>query len=740
LNAVSQDPPNATFTVTIKPSEAVTKVISGAVANGMIRLNGADRITFDGRFGGSGNYLIFRNTSTSNPTITLLNDATLNTIQYTTIEGATTTSTNGVVFLSTGATTGNDNNTISNNLIRDRSDVAGVPANLIYSLGSSPSIANSDNNITNNELFNFTAAGVLVSSTGNGNTWNISNNSFYQTAARTTALRAIQVQAGGGHTINNNSIGGANPSRGGSAMTTSGNIFLIDVASVASTPTTNIQGNNFGNINSTAAITSQYCIGVTGTGNVNIGTTAANNIGGAIAGDITVANSLDGIFWNSTGTGDIRNNIIKNLTYNAADFERLCGVTAQAGTVTIKGNTVRDLLHKGNTTSIVGSPFSLLGIFLSGGNSSLVEGNSIYNLVLDFNALANQSQTYQFAGIHVEGAIGATVNANRIYNLTTTRTGTGTAAPNISGIITGTTGSATYSNNQIVLNQSTASTQPLYKGIWMRSTAGNNNIWYNTVVVAGTAAATNNTYALLRDITSGSLSIRNNILHNERSGASSNNYSIGTVSSTGFTSTVTCNTNLYIASDLTKMGEFATGVNQTIAQWRTSGLGDANSFSYATAVVPNSIFTSTSTGDLSLVAGVNRALVARRAGVVTTTIDYTSNSRDATNPSIGSIEYAGVVGNWTGATSTAYNTVTNWSTGVEPNGGENVSVPTWATNMPLLDATKTVGDLTLATGTSLGLNNQALTINGTISGAGSLVGSATSSLSIGGTGALGTLN
>jgi hypothetical protein len=68
------------FTITIQPNEAVNKTISGPRNNeGLIRLNGVDRLIIDGRYSGAGNYLTFMNTETyggSKAVIQLLSSAT----------------------------------------------------------------------------------------------------------------------------------------------------------------------------------------------------------------------------------------------------------------------------------------------------------------------------------------------------------------------------------------------------------------------------------------------------------------------------------------------------------------------------------------------------------------------------------------------------------------------------------------------------------------------------------------
>jgi len=161
------------YTITISSNSATLRTISGAVANGMIRLNGADRVAFDGRVGGVGQFLLFRNTNISNPTFTFLNDSTNNTIESCLVEGANTTVTSGtIVFSTTTGTLGNSGNTIHNCDIRDRSDAAGVPANAVYSSGSAGA-PNGTNTISACNVFNWTNGGVLVTAAGAGNGWTV---------------------------------------------------------------------------------------------------------------------------------------------------------------------------------------------------------------------------------------------------------------------------------------------------------------------------------------------------------------------------------------------------------------------------------------------------------------------------------------------------------------------------------------------------------------------------------------
>ncbi len=60
LNEYASDDPS--YRITIKPSAATQRLISGTVSKvGLIRFNRTDGVIVDGRFGGTGTYLTFRN-------------------------------------------------------------------------------------------------------------------------------------------------------------------------------------------------------------------------------------------------------------------------------------------------------------------------------------------------------------------------------------------------------------------------------------------------------------------------------------------------------------------------------------------------------------------------------------------------------------------------------------------------------------------------------------------------------
>ena len=248
LNQILEDGPG-NYTLTIQPGDATIKNITGNYSgDALIRLNGCDRVTIDGRSGGSGRYLLFRHTFTTRGTISIQSDASYNTIRNCIIEGPMTTTNGAVLSIAPGTTviTGNDYNTITENQIRDRSDAAGVPGNLIYVSGSSSTVRNSGTTISNNELFNFTNTAIHFASTNSANeNSTITGNTIYQTAASTAIVNGISFYSlGASNSISQNII------RDLSTSTTTYGIYIQDVGTV------NVTRNRIYNLTSTSGSTS----------------------------------------------------------------------------------------------------------------------------------------------------------------------------------------------------------------------------------------------------------------------------------------------------------------------------------------------------------------------------------------------------------------------------------------------------------------------------------------------------
>jgi hypothetical protein len=177
------------YTLTIIPDAATTRTISGSYAGGLIRLNGADRVTLDGRYNESGNYLTITNTATSGTiaAIQLISLGTGQGCENVTIRncnisnGYIGTSTYGVFVGSSTLGTGaadNDNVTIrDNNIYKSYYGIYAVgvsggtcdnlqilnneigsntPADYVYKYGIYASYIN-NSDISGNHIFNMSS-------------------------------------------------------------------------------------------------------------------------------------------------------------------------------------------------------------------------------------------------------------------------------------------------------------------------------------------------------------------------------------------------------------------------------------------------------------------------------------------------------------------------------------------------------------------------------------------------------
>ncbi len=321
--ALNQTTEEAIYTITIQPNDATLKTISGSYAGGLIRLNGADGITFDGRFEGSGNYLTFNNTSTAGSAVFQLISlgtnlgATNNTIRNCNISAGSITATTYGIFIGSAtlgtAADDNDNNSILNNLItkcyngiwaRSAGTVAGLLNNLTITGNTIGSNTATDYVIfrgvdvqgavspiiSQNEIFNLQTTGSLnIAAIDLGQyvtDANVSRNKIY-------GLRSTSSSGWGAYGINISS------STGTSGIIISNNlIYDIITANYSTTSTTY---NGFG-------------IRITGgTGHkvyynsVNLyGTVSSGSSAGMSAAFLVTINSVTGL--------DLRNNIFANST------------------------------------------------------------------------------------------------------------------------------------------------------------------------------------------------------------------------------------------------------------------------------------------------------------------------------------------------------------------------------------------------------------------------------------------
>ncbi|MCX6272509.1 MAG: hypothetical protein NTU44_15090, partial [Bacteroidetes bacterium] len=379
------------YTVSIVTNDGTEKVLSGTYAGALIRLDRADRVIIDGRFNGQGMFLRLRNQHATNPTISLINDACNNTIRNCIIEGGNTTSSSGVILLGTTTlSTGNNNNLITSNLIRNRSDAAGIPANLVYSSGTVGK-QNSSNILTYNEFRNFTSTGVTVAANGNGDSWTLIGNSFnmdLQTPVNTaqTAINFVPGANSLSNMIGLNRIGGSAANCTGSAWVNSGSVTVKGI--VVNSNGTSVQGNEVRNISMTSTASPQfYGIDVTG-GPFNIGNEIGNMIGDAVTSasiNLGGRGSLYGIrTLTTTGNNLIANNLVANMVISGGSTTSAANLYGIVFTcATVSKNQVHSL-----GTSLSAIPLNIIGI-QNNGTGTIT--NQVSDNMVSLNGLTGQS-------------------------------------------------------------------------------------------------------------------------------------------------------------------------------------------------------------------------------------------------------------------------------------------------------------------------------------------------------------
>ncbi|MCW5897723.1 MAG: PKD domain-containing protein [Flavobacteriales bacterium] len=630
-------------TLTIRPNAATAVLVSGTIAsNPLINMNGARFVIFDGLNTG-GATLTIRNASTSagtgTSTIRFINDAVNDTIRNCTLEAAHQLGgilESGVLVFAGGATTGNDDIVIANNIIGAVS--GGTVGKAIYGNGSTGSLAvhNSGVRILDNEIRDYflpaaTHYGLFLN-TGCTN-WTISGNKFYQTAARvtstTSAHRMLEINTAsfadvGGYDISGNTFGFANASGTGiyDISGTNGSLRAIHLGlNSGNTVLTNIDGNIFGGISlgtTTSGTTSNspFQMIFVNSGLVNIGVNAGNIIGSQTANSLsfttTSSSSTDvyAIHNFSLLPTTISNNVIGGITANLGTSSLtsiLSGITVNtsssvASTVsnnTVGGTVAHSIRQTGATTGSV-----VRGIaFVT--SSATVADNLVRNLSNDDGQAAvgaasavtglwfgstgvnhtvsrntvhslrstNAAGTRAVLGMYYTSSSGTNiVERNLIHSLDAAATGATLVGINIAG------GTTTYRNNMIRLGVDAAGasiTVPLtINGIW--DVSGATSLHHNSVYIGGSGVGgtANDSWCLYTASSGPVRNWRNNIFHNARSnaGAGGKHYAIRAISVSGLTS----NYNLLYASGNGGVLGFFSFDRPTLASWQLIGQ-DANS-------------------------------------------------------------------------------------------------------------------------------------------------------------------
>jgi hypothetical protein len=389
LHALNQWPedPAGNFTLTIRPGGGAARTVSGSFAGGLIRLNGADRVTIDGLNTG-GNSLTMSNTSAANPsaTIHLLPTgifgagASNNTIRNLNIVGgANTLNVVGIAISGTIINTpgqDNDGNTISGNTIT-RAYYA------LYVRGSfSPQSAAMDNLVISNNTLGPVSQG-----------------------ADSLGLAGIYMYGANSPTVSGNTIRNITAGAG-----SAGGIYLVQEVAGGS-----ITNNTIANV--TTAINSGGTSSITGIylGSLVSNLTVSGNRIQSVSNTNAAGVGARGIIANSEGAGIlIANNTISDIVSFAAGSTNSWPLGIQ---VELASSTVR-VYH--NSVNLYG-PHA--GVNAVSGSAAMWVGGGVLSIDLRDNVFANSydnstvttERTFSINATNVANTSFAALNYNDYY-------------------------------------------------------------------------------------------------------------------------------------------------------------------------------------------------------------------------------------------------------------------------------------------------------------------------------------
>lgn len=771
--------------------------VTGNLTSPIIDMNGADNITIDGRVNAIGDErdLTIANlqTSTTVSTIRFYNDASNNTIRYCNLKGASITAgSQGIVSFTTGASTGNINNTIDNNnftgLSATQRHIIGV-----LSVGSSAAVSNRNLTISNNHFYNLFHRGA--------NSWNVylsSNttdctvmgNSFFETdtfvPTANATYTAIDVRntAGVNYTISNNFIGGSAPNSTGmfNTNTTTSNSFYGIYLNPGTSIYSNVHGNTITNMNwiSTGS-TASYWVGImVERGNANVGTLAGNTIGSSTGNDAIrvrfAANNSEVYAYSllawGTGTMNFENNAVGSVTISSSSttsainfygvisgngtvniINNLVGSTTipnsiqssststsnaqlmygmrnnSSGTVQIRNNTIANLTN-GTTNANTGTQGLINGITATAGNNSIIE-NNIFNLSIS-NANVNATHTASIGGIVLSGVAASTINTvsrNTIHSLNNGFVNffghirginfTGNAstanvcsrnfihslsASNSHGAyissIRAQSGSTTYSNNIVNVGDNSGNT--FYGFYDVGATSQSCNLYHNTIYIGGQPTyGSNNSASLWSNANSNNRNYRNNIFSNARS----NNGATGKHYAAYYNYT---NSNNLINNF---NNYHCTGFGGVLVNFNSNDIVSIDAMRLAIGQDAGSLNTNPMFIAENGIEATNYKARKQLKGVA---VGILTDFGDVARPEIPQMgAWERIPNFWKGATNNDWNTPLNWTSNFVPLSGDDVEFDPAPLNHAVLDQNREIGNLINAQSTYRAvLNSHKLTVNG----------------------------
>ena len=494
---------------------------------------------------------------------------------------------------------------------------------------------------------------------------------------------------------------------------------------------------------------------ISGTGILSTGISAV-----AVAGVATFSTSqFDAIGTytitaaSATLTNVTSNNIVVTNTIPVVIYQHDFGVsspTSKPYTVdpSIFATNLNSSSWTTSTANFTGSPGS------SGGALSTTPGTASHTYTLTFNVASGYTLSIAaFNFWRISSGTGPTawaitINGTAVGSGSITNTGAAIGQTNVTNTITGLTGTITIiytvsggsgssGTNRLddftLIGNITCSTPSapsatssatIYDGLTKNITAtvgANTTVDWYSVANGGTAL-----------LTSSLSSPSNTIVGNYTYYAEARNTVCGSVSTSRTAVTLTINQHSLVITP--------NNVNKIYGVTLTGG-------SNATAFTAIGLQNSETIGSITIAYGSGFAAAATAATYAGSIVasaasggTFTQSNYTITyNAGDIIVAYGNTAGVWLGLTNTNFNTTTNWQNNTVPTSTDDITITAAAPYYPLLITNTTLGNISLASGSNINIGTATLLVNGTFSGTGVITGGAAASLTIGGTGLLGTL-
>lgn len=449
------------YSLTIRPASTTQRIVSGTFANtsGLIRLNGCSRVNILGYPSSittptpADTFLVIRSSSTSTPSIGMLNATNTDSVMNVILESRSTI---GVIYIQPSSAlfnTGVYGITIEGNHLRQDMTLPGssLPTFGLYAVGTTPRF-NSGIRFANNQVYNFTQQGISVQS-GNGNNWTITGNHLYHNnnvnyTSTFYYINFVPGQFSDGNIISNNWLGGTGVNTATPRFIYGGTTLYGIMLSSGLGSGTTVSNNILSAINAPSASITFYGMFAQGTASVyNIDGNRIGNADSTISIQIAGNTRMYGIYSQATGNISVTNNQILNL-YNTSigTASAITGIQVFNGSANnnvINGNTIKGLyVNSTNTGTLTAA--AIHGIYCGSSSTAISISNNTVNELINNNNTA----THCMIGILNSSGI-ATIANNTVRGMASRTTNVSTAgtAIGICGIMNSATSSGVYSIN-----------------------------------------------------------------------------------------------------------------------------------------------------------------------------------------------------------------------------------------------------------------------------------------------------